>query len=80
METLKINRELVTIWALGAASIITVLVTHNRMFMLPLFVYLMYKGVRGVITHRSSLFILPFGFLFSISFFAIYHIVLHSLA
>lgn len=80
METLKINRELISIWVLGMVSIVSVIVTHNRLLMLPLFAYIIYKSIRGIITHRRNLvYLVPFSFLLMMSSFAIYAIALKSL-
>ncbi|GAB3919864.1 hypothetical protein [Mucilaginibacter myungsuensis] len=80
METLKLNRDLITIWSLALVSIGAVVTTRHVILMLPLLVYMLYKSTRGIITYRGTFLMVPFCIMLMSAFAGIYLVVLRSIS
>jgi len=71
-----IKRDLIIIWSALAITLIVVAFTKNIEFFVPMFVYVIYKSVLGMLS-QNKLFIAPFCLVVLVSFAAIYKISTH---
>jgi hypothetical protein len=79
MKTLRLTPEIITIWALSSVTLMGEVLTKNPLFLIPLFLYIFYKSVKGIFSPKKRFFKVSFFIIAFLSFVVLYKATASSL-